>query len=81
MPTPVATAVATVSEKLWGALRIDSRPVLTRHAVHLFDRDQSYPIGRAQEELGFKGEVDFQEGMRRTVAWLDSPEGRAHVAR
>lgn len=55
--------------------------MLTRHAVHLFDRDQSYPIGRAQEELGFKGEVDFQEGMRRTVAWLDSPEGRAHVAR
>ncbi|MFE1587750.1 NAD-dependent epimerase/dehydratase family protein [Streptomyces sp. NPDC058737] len=80
LPTPVATAVATVSEKLWGALRINSRPVLTRHAVHLFDRDQSYPIGRAQEELGFKGEVDFKEGMRRTVAWLDSPEGRAHVA-
>lgn len=81
LPTPVATAVATVSEKLYGALRISARPVLTRHAVHLFDRDQSYGIDRAQEDFGFKSEVDFAEGMRRTLAWLDSEEGRKHVAR
>lgn len=81
LPTPVATAVATVSEKLYGALNIRSRPVLTRHAVHLFDRDQSYPIDRAQQDFGFKSEVDFEEGVRRTVAWLNSPEGRRHVTR
>ncbi|WP_424890242.1 NAD-dependent epimerase/dehydratase family protein [Streptomyces sp. XH2] len=81
LPTPVATAVATVSEKLYGLFGIKARPVLTRHAVHLFDRDQSYGIGRAQEEFGFKSPVGFEEGMRRTVAWLDSPEGRGHVAR
>ncbi|GHD88873.1 SDR family NAD(P)-dependent oxidoreductase [Streptomyces naganishii] len=81
LPTPVATAIATLSEGIWGALRIKARPVLTRHAVHLFDRDQSYAIRRAQEDFGFKSEVDFREGMRRTLAWLDSPEGRKHVAR
>ncbi|MET9860340.1 NAD-dependent epimerase/dehydratase family protein [Streptomyces smyrnaeus] len=81
LPAPVATAVATLSEKLYGALGISSRPILTRHTVHLFDRDQSYGIRRAQQDFGFKSTVDFEEGMRRTVAWLDSDEGRAHVSR
>ncbi|HEY3480391.1 MAG TPA: NAD-dependent epimerase/dehydratase family protein [Streptomyces sp.] len=81
LPASVATGVATVSEKVWGALRIKSRPVLTRHAVHLFERDQSYPIERARTDFGFKGEVTFEEGMRRTLGWLDSPEGRKATGR
>ncbi|MFF7394348.1 NAD-dependent epimerase/dehydratase family protein [Streptomyces scabiei] len=81
LPTPLATTVAVVSERLYGLLGVTSRPVLTRHAVHLFDRDQSYGIARAQEDFGFKSEVDFAEGMRRTLRWLDSDEGRRHVAR
>ncbi|NUR57334.1 MAG: aminotransferase class I/II-fold pyridoxal phosphate-dependent enzyme [Catenulispora sp.] len=81
LPTGVATGVATVSERVWSTLRIKSRPVLTRHAVNLFARDQSYPIDRAREEFGFKSEVDFAEGMRRTLAWLDSDEGRRLVKR
>ncbi|MFD0416962.1 aminotransferase class I/II-fold pyridoxal phosphate-dependent enzyme [Streptomyces sp. NPDC127108] len=81
LPAPLARGVATLSEGLYGALRITSRPVLTRHAVHLFDRDQSYAIDRARDELGFKGDVGFEEGVRLTLAWLDSPEGRARVPR
>ncbi|AXG81395.1 type I polyketide synthase [Streptomyces paludis] len=81
LPTPVARGVATVSEKLYGALGITSRPVLTRHAVHLFDRDQSYAIDRARDDFGFKSEVGFEEGIELTLAWLDSPEGRALVTR
>ncbi|SDE84516.1 type I polyketide synthase [Streptomyces griseoaurantiacus] len=81
LPTPLARGVATASERLYGALRVKARPVLTRHAVHLFDRDQSYPIDRARDDFGFKSEVGFQEGMDLTVAWLNSPEGRRHVPR
>lgn len=81
LPTPVARGVATVSERLYGALGIKSRPVLTRHAVHLFDRDQSYAIDRARDDFGFKSEVGFEEGIALTLAWLDSPEGRALVIR
>ncbi|MBS2548527.1 aminotransferase class I/II-fold pyridoxal phosphate-dependent enzyme [Catenulispora sp. NL8] len=79
LPAGVATGVATVSERIWGTLRIKSRPVLTRHAVNLFARDQSYPIDRARDDFGFKSEVDFAEGMRRTIAWLDSDDGRRLV--
>ncbi|WP_406175824.1 aminotransferase class I/II-fold pyridoxal phosphate-dependent enzyme [Streptomyces sp. NBC_00996] len=81
LPTPLARGVATASEKLYGALGVKSRPVLTRHAVHLFDRDQSYAIDRARDDFGFKSEVGFQEGMDLTLAWLNSPEGRKHVPR
>ncbi|WP_338896083.1 aminotransferase class I/II-fold pyridoxal phosphate-dependent enzyme [Streptomyces sp. TG1A-60] len=81
LPTPVARGVASVSEKLYGALGVKSRPVLTRHAVHLFDRDQSYAVDRARDDFGFKSEVGFEEGVELTLAWLDSPEGRKHVAR
>ncbi|WP_369387666.1 aminotransferase class I/II-fold pyridoxal phosphate-dependent enzyme [Streptomyces sp. CG1] len=81
LPASVATGVATVSEKAYGALRIKSRPVLTRHAVHLFERDQSYPIDRACTDFGFKSSVSFEEGMRRTLAWLDSAEGRRSTGR
>ncbi|MFE7029801.1 aminotransferase class I/II-fold pyridoxal phosphate-dependent enzyme [Streptomyces sp. NPDC057621] len=81
LPTPVARGVATVSERVYGALGIKSRPVLTRHAVHLFDRDQSYAVDRARDDFGFKSEVGFEEGIELTLAWLDSPEGRALVSR
>ncbi|MCX4854904.1 type I polyketide synthase [Streptomyces canus] len=81
LPTPLARGVATASEKLYGALGVKSRPVLTRHAVHLFDRDQSYAIDRARDDFGFKSEVGFQEGMDLTLTWLNSPEGRKHVPR
>ncbi|MEW2527846.1 aminotransferase class I/II-fold pyridoxal phosphate-dependent enzyme [Streptomyces sp. NPDC047071] len=81
LPAPVARGVAALSEGVYGALRLKARPVLTRHAVHLFDRDQSYAIDRARDDFGFKSEVGFEEGVRLTLAWLDSPEGRAHVTR
>lgn len=81
LPGPVATGVATVSEKLYGALRIRSRPVLTRHTARLLDRDQSYAIGRARDDFGFTSPVGFEEGMRRTIGWLDSAEGRRFVPR
>jgi nucleoside-diphosphate-sugar epimerase len=81
LPGPLAMGVARTSEALYGALRLKGRPLLTRHAVHLFDRDQSYGIDRAREDFGFKSAVSFEEGMRYTLAWLDSPEGRICVPR
>ncbi|TDD84666.1 aminotransferase class I/II-fold pyridoxal phosphate-dependent enzyme [Actinomadura rubrisoli] len=81
LPRPLATGVAGAAEKIYGTLRVRSRPPLTRHAVHLMERDQSYPIDRARDEFGFKSEVSFEEGMGRTIEWLNSPEGREHVGR
>ncbi|HEY8981037.1 MAG TPA: aminotransferase class I/II-fold pyridoxal phosphate-dependent enzyme [Streptomyces sp.] len=81
LPSPVARGLAAVSERLYGALGVKARPLLTRHAVSLFDRDQSYAIDRARDDFGFKSEVGFREGVARTLAWLDSAEGRRYVTR
>lgn len=79
LPGPVAMGIARASETIWGALRIKSRPVLTRHAVRLFDRDQSYPVDRARADFQFKSRITFAEGIRLTTEWLRSPAATAAI--
>jgi nucleoside-diphosphate-sugar epimerase len=74
-----ALAFAHMFEAIYRLLRIQSRPLLTRHAVYLFIRDQGYSIEKAQQDFGFRSKVSFPEGMERTLAWLDSEEGRASL--
>ncbi|WP_409186645.1 NAD-dependent epimerase/dehydratase family protein [Amycolatopsis sp. VS8301801F10] len=81
LPAPVATGLALAFEAVYGALRLNGRPMLTRHAVHLFERNQLFPIDSARRDFGLPGEVSFEEGMRRTIDWLQSEEGRRHVKR
>ena len=77
LPLWFALALGAVSEFFWKLVRAKSRPLVTRHAVYVLGRDQSYGIARAVAELGFTSRVSFAEGMQQTIAWLDSPEGRA----
>ena len=81
LPGGVSLFLGYAFEAIYGALRIRTRPLFTRHAVYVFMRDQGYPIARAQEDFGFRSNVCFDEGMRRTLAWLDSEEGRRAVPR
>ena len=53
-----------------GLLPIKGRPLLTRMAVELFGTNQGFPINKAHQDLGYKPEVDFEEGMRRVEVWL-----------
>jgi len=50
--------------------------MVTRHAVHILARDKCYGIDRAVKDLGFRSRVSYDEGVRRTVAWLRSLELR-----
>ena len=51
-------------------LKINHRPLLTRMAVELFSTDQSFPVEKARNELGYRPRVDFDEGLERVEAWL-----------
>jgi len=70
LPTPAAVALAHLMEAPHRWLRIPGRPLLTRHAVMLLSRDQEYPIERARREFGFAPAVPFEEGIARSVAWV-----------
>jgi len=70
IPYRLAYLAGWAMEKIYGALRIEARPLLTRTAVALFGTNQGFPITKARRELGYEPEVDFEEGMRRVEAWL-----------
>jgi len=70
IPHRLAYLAGWAMEKAYGALRLRSRPLLTRMVAELFGTDQGFPIDKARRELGYEPQVDFDEGMRRVEAWL-----------
>ncbi len=81
LPGALALGLAAVSEAVYHALRIRSRPLLTRHAVYFLIRDQGYLIGKAQRDFGFRSRVTFTEGVELSLAWFQSEAGRAAAPR
>ncbi len=75
-----AMGLARVLELPHRALRLGGRPLLTRHAVYLLGRDQEFPIGRARAEFGFAPSVSIEEGIRRSVEWLNEVRRQGRVA-
>ncbi|MCX6624189.1 MAG: oxidoreductase, partial [Acidobacteria bacterium] len=72
LPAKAALVTARVMETAHGPLRLPGRPLLTRHAVYILCRDQEYPAERARRDFGFAPRVGFEEGLRRSLAWLAS---------
>lgn len=79
VPTVIAYPLGYTMEKFYGLMRIKSRPLLTRHAVHLLSRDQGFPIDKARQELGFKSWISFDQAMELTRNWMRSEEGQKHI--
>lgn len=63
-----ALRAARTLERVHRVARLSGRPLLTRHAVNLFTRDQAYPIGATLRDLPID-RTPYEEAMRRTLAW------------
>jgi nucleoside-diphosphate-sugar epimerase len=50
-------------------------PLLSRQAVGVLGRDQSFSTRRAREELGWTPRVDYATGLDSTLAWLNDELG------
>lgn len=70
LPYRLAYLAGWAMEKIYGALRLPSRPLLTRMMVELFGTHQGFPIDKARRELGYEPRVDFEEGLARSATWL-----------
>jgi len=70
IPYRLAYFAGWIMEKVYGVLRIQSRPLLTRMMVELFGTDQGFPIDKARRELGYEPRVNFDEGMSHVEEWL-----------
>jgi nucleoside-diphosphate-sugar epimerase len=68
LPRPLVLAGGAAMEL---AARATGRePEVTRDALRYISRKAIYPNDRARERLGWEPQVDLDEGMRRTEAWL-----------
>jgi nucleoside-diphosphate-sugar epimerase len=74
LPFPMALALGAAMEVPFRLLKAKSRPLLTRHAVHLLGQNQEFPAARAREDFGFAPRVAFADGIARSAAWVRSRE-------
>lgn len=74
LPYPVAFGLALSLERGYRILRrltgLQTRPLLSRQAVHVLGRDQSFSNGKAREGLGWEPRVSYAEGLEATLRWL-----------
>jgi ornithine--oxo-acid transaminase len=74
VPYWVANGVGTSLEHGYRFLRrttgMTMRPLLSRQAVQVLGRDQSFSAAKARELLGWEPRVDYADGLEATLTWL-----------
>ncbi|HTQ67687.1 MAG TPA: aminotransferase class III-fold pyridoxal phosphate-dependent enzyme [Solirubrobacteraceae bacterium] len=74
VPYWAANGVGTSLEHGYRLLRratgVTVRPLLSRQAVQVLGRDQSFSSRRARETLGWEPRIGYAAGLEATVAWL-----------
>lgn len=70
IPYRPAYVIGWLMEKIYGALAVQSRPLLTRMAVELIATDQGFSVEKAQSDFNYTPKVGFEEGMQRVKDWL-----------
>jgi len=81
LPSWLLLGVGGVLEPMYRLLQVAHRPFVTRHGVHLFSRDQGFPIRKAERDFGFAPTFNLDAGLDATRAWLDSADGQRAVPR
>ena len=74
LSSSAAMGLARALEAPHRLLRLGGRPLLTRHAVYLLSRSQEFPTDRARAEFGFSPRIGIEEGIRRSIAWLNDSQ-------
>jgi nucleoside-diphosphate-sugar epimerase len=84
VPFPVAQGLAFSLEHGYRFLRrtarVETRPLLSRQAVHVLGRDQDFSNQKARQLLGWEPRVDYARGLDATLEWLKGDCQRARPA-
>ena len=68
LPRSGAAMIAAVSEAAWRHLPLRGPPPLTRMVVQLFGQEVTVDDGKARRELGYRGHIGIDEGLRLMAA-------------
>jgi nucleoside-diphosphate-sugar epimerase len=74
IPTWFAKLTAQSMEFLYRLLAINKEPLVTLDKIDIMCRDRAFDFKRAKEDLRFAPKVGYEEGIKRTVAWLKAAE-------
>ncbi|NLX13739.1 MAG: NAD-dependent epimerase/dehydratase family protein [Phycisphaerales bacterium] len=74
VPYKVAYNAAFLMECFGHLFRTKKPPMVTRYAVWLMGRRCYFSAEKARRELGWKSTVSYQEGVKKTMAWLREQE-------
>jgi nucleoside-diphosphate-sugar epimerase len=74
VPYKVAYNLAFILECIGHAFKLKKPPMITRYAVWLMGRRCYFSAEKARRELGWKSTVSYQEGVKKTIAWLREQE-------
>lgn len=76
LPYPLARGLGLTMEQTYRLLRTSTRlqtpPLLSRQAVDVMGRDQSFSNARIRQRLGWEPRVNYEGGLRATLDWLAS---------
>ena len=70
VPYPVAVAVGSVLEAVWGAFDLAGEPPMTRFVAAQLGTSHHYSMKNAREHLGYEPIVDSTAALAKTIPWL-----------
>ena len=70
VPYKLAYNAAFLMEVFGHLFRTKRPPMVTRYAIWLYGRRTFFSPEKARRELGWKSTVGYEEGVKRSVAWL-----------
>jgi nucleoside-diphosphate-sugar epimerase len=77
VPAWAAYLAGAACEGVFGALRLDAEPPMTRFVARELATAHWFDLGAARRDLGYQPRVPTAEGLRRLAAWLDrEPDAR-----
>ncbi len=79
VPYRLAYTIAFFLECIGHALKSKKPPMITRYAVWLMGRRCYFSADKARRELNWQATVSYEEGAKRTIAWLREQEAAQPV--
>jgi nucleoside-diphosphate-sugar epimerase len=70
VPLCAARLTAAAAEGLWGTLRLDGDPPVTRFLASALARSHWYDLEPARRDLGYRVRVSMEESTRRAIDWI-----------